>query len=520
MRLRVVLLLCCAMPLCVFGNDVRITQALLTDHDAINGHIKVRFNITWQNGWRTSSDPSNWDAAWVFVKYRDAGDGLWKHARLHSNAGHVAPMGSTISTGLLDPSQPFNAASNPGMGAFIHRSANGTGTFTANGVELRWNLAQNGITLGDVAEARVFAIEMVLVPEGSFQVGSGGVESNRFKNGPTNDPFPITSENAIQMGNVDGQLWAQNGTYIEATTLPASFPKGFRSFYCMKYDISQQQYVNFLNTLTRTQQNARTGTDLAPGITSVSERYVMSGTSVLEGRNGIRCDATIDASAPVTFYCDLNGNGISGEADDGQWNAANFVMWSDLAAYLDWSALRPMTELEFEKACRGPLAPIPNEYAWGSTTIAEVTSITNPGTMNEASTTPGANAVFNFVNNPSAQAPLRTGLTATSTSGRVAAGATYYGILGMSGNLWERPISLSSAGGRAFTGQHGDGILAANGAHDTPLWPGADAVGVGYRGGGWFYGQASLRISDRVAVGVPYNDRTMAECGRGVRFAP
>lgn len=520
MILRACTVLCCLFHLGAIANDIRVTQAMLMDHDGMQGHVKVGFDITWQNSWRTTSPPANWDAAWVFVKYRDANDGLWKHARLHGDAGHVAPAGCTIRTGLLFPDQPFNAASNPGVGAFIHRSANGTGTFSASAVQLRWNLVENGISLEDVAEARVFAIEMVLVPEGAFQLGSGGAESNRFKNGPTNDPFPITSEGPIQMGNAQGQLWAQNGTYIEATILPAEFPKGFRGFYCMKYDISQQQYVNFLNTLTRTQQNARTATDLSPGVTSVTQRYVMSGNSSLEARNGIRCDASIDAMAPVTFYCDHNGNGIPGEADDGQWNPANFVMWSDLAAYLDWSALRPMTELEFEKACRGPIAPVPNEYAWGSTTVSEVTSITNSGTKDEGSGTPGANAMFNFANNPSAKAPLRTGLTATATSGRVAAGATYYGIMGMSGNLWERPISLSSAGGRAFTARHGDGSLAVDGAHDAPTWPVADAVGVGYRGGGWVYGQASLRISDRVAVGVPYNDRTMAECGRGVRYVP
>ena len=29
------------------------------------------------------------------------------------------------------------------------------------------------------------------------------------------------------------------------------------------------------------------------------------------------------------------------------------ISWSDMSAYLDWSGLRPMTELEYEKACRG-----------------------------------------------------------------------------------------------------------------------------------------------------------------------
>jgi hypothetical protein len=34
-----------------------------------------------------------------------------------------------------------------------------------------------------------------------------------------------------------------------------------------------------------------------------------------------------------------------------------------------------MTELEYEKACRGPLMPVANEYAWGTTTISATTAI-------------------------------------------------------------------------------------------------------------------------------------------------
>jgi formylglycine-generating enzyme required for sulfatase activity len=42
----------------------------------------------------------------------------------------------------------------------------------------------------------------------------------------------------------------------------------------------------------------------------------------------------------------------------------NILSWFDVAAYLDWAALRPMTELEFEKVCRGPENRIAGEYAW------------------------------------------------------------------------------------------------------------------------------------------------------------
>ena len=46
------------------------------------------------------------------------------------------------------------------------------------------------------------------------------------------------------------------------------------------------------------------------------------------------------------------------------------LSWPDLCAYADWAALRPMTELEYEKACRGPNNPVLGEYAWGNTSIS------------------------------------------------------------------------------------------------------------------------------------------------------
>lgn len=47
--------------------------------------------------------------------------------------------------------------------------------------------------------------------------------------------------------------------FADATskTLPAAFPKGFNAFYCMKYEITQGQYADFLNKLSLTQATAR-----------------------------------------------------------------------------------------------------------------------------------------------------------------------------------------------------------------------------------------------------------------------
>ncbi|MCB9178869.1 MAG: hypothetical protein H6590_05555 [Flavobacteriales bacterium] len=106
-------------------------------------------------------------------------------------------------------------------------------------------------------------------------------------------------------GNGPGTLGGEAGGHPTGTQAPvATYPNGYNAYYCGKYEISQQQYVDFLNTLTRPQQNARTATDLSDGITSVTNVYVMSNGIGVFNRNGIRCDAIIDATAtlnsPVT----------------------------------------------------------------------------------------------------------------------------------------------------------------------------------------------------------------------------
>jgi hypothetical protein len=46
-----------------------------------------------------------------------------------------------------------------------------------------------------------------------------------------------------------------------------------------------------------------------------------------------------------------------------------------------------MTELEYEKACRGPKVVLHDEFAWGDATYAGMSTLTNvlnPGTANES----------------------------------------------------------------------------------------------------------------------------------------
>jgi formylglycine-generating enzyme required for sulfatase activity len=181
-----------------------------------------------------------------------------------------------------------------------------------------------------------------------------------------------------------------------------------------------------------------------------------------------------------------------------------------------------MTELEYEKAGRGPRKPVADESAWGTARIAkEEYTVANEGKADERIagnySTGGGNANYDFTmpafhggatrGGVSAVpgSPMRVGIFATPDSGRIASGASYWGILDLSGNVREQVVTVGHPRGRAFAGTHGAGTL------EVPAdWPEAkysrgageqsgkdDAVGSGLRGG--FFGDMpfSLRTSDR-----------------------
>ena len=115
------------------------------------------------------------------------------------------------------------------------------------------------------------------------------------------------------------------------------------------------------------------------------------------------------------------------------------------------------------------------------------------------------------------------GIFARPGSTREQAGASYWGIMELSGNLWERPVSIGNTPGRGFTGLPGNGVLAANGDADTAFWPGADASGAGGRGGNWYHAASVARASDRsyaayvnAARGDNYGGRAARSASSGV----
>lgn len=524
-----------ALPAPARANNLVVANVTPEDKDTVNDTYDIEFDISWDNSWYIAGAPSltaNWDAAWVFAKFSKYSGGSWSdwaHATL-LNTGSVAAAGSQID---------FGATGGTYVGAFIYRSGSGSGSVDWDSNQIRWDYGADGVGDSDDVRVKLFAIEMVYIPEGSFYVGDtdcdnegnielspGGDASCGTGTGAVQITTAITSALCTDGNNYDSGIECTDdgdstGTFcvdgdggfdLDCDGIDnASFPTGYNAFYIMKYEVTQEQYRDFLNTLTRTQQNTRTASQTA-------DQYAMSNTANVNYRSGIRNPASIPAGV-ITFGNDLDGitahnttagDGTFNESDDGQWVAANYISWMDVAAYADWAGLRPLTELEFTKAARGGQSAVDDEYAHGDANLESATSsLSSSGESGEAPNQGNVN-----YSSVSPDGPFRAGSYADGSSTRVNSGGSYYGVMELSGNLWERTVTIGNATGRAFDGSHGDGTLSTSGNANTANWPGISggevtgATGSGFRGGTWTHSSANSRVSDR-AVGA------YASAGRG-----
>lgn len=446
------------------ANNITVTAATLSGQNVTTHTEIVNFTVGWENSWRTSINESNYDGAWIFVKFRRlTGTADWRHCTL-TVANSVVGAGGIMTV------------QNDLKGAFINRNADGIGNVSFTGNQLVWNYGADGVADNETVEINVFGLEMVYIPTGAFQLGSGGSENNAFQTGPTaaagtnSVPYNVTAA-AITFGNTVGNL-NTNLKGPTTGTLPAAYPTGYNAFWIMKYETTQQQYVDFLNHLDL----ARATTNNTPGIfTGVHPNLV--------------------APQPERTVSTINSQ--------------------RLAALADWSGLRPYTEMEFEKICRGAsIPPVPNEYVWGSTTISPLVTVLNTGLTNETVNTPST-ANTNIASNYS---PLtRAGIFARATgSTRELSGSSYYGVMNMADNAIEICVNTVNATGLAFDGSiNGDGYLNASGNTDITNW--TNSLSYGWRGSSFNNPVAYARTSDRIQASQ--NDAGNAYSYIGIRLA-
>ncbi|MBM4149864.1 MAG: hypothetical protein FJ224_12610, partial [Lentisphaerae bacterium] len=358
-----------------YDPEVRFTNLTVVERDAKTA--RLRFDITWDGSWRHEI---NHDAAWIFFKVRaNTPNAEWRHVGLvadrvlnptgygqaapsfpepekdgflrwylqgRADFGRVGGMERSLDFFASEPRVdtpleflvPCGAGGSVGM--FLRRAKNGAGRVEAHGVTAILDLASiPEIPDIQAAQIRGFGIEMVYVAEGPFCLGTGGTEMGVFyactEDGLSNPPYRVKSAGAIPTGRQPGKLWAQSFQPEDGGEIPAAFPNGYRAIYCMKQHLTPRRYVEFLQTLTPAQADVR----WSPEIKSIQR----SGTP------------------PNYAYTWKNGGARDGAG-------LRCLMWSDMAAYMAWAGLRPMTELELEKIVRGPRQPIPNEPGpsyWG-----------------------------------------------------------------------------------------------------------------------------------------------------------
>ncbi|WCL80955.1 SUMF1/EgtB/PvdO family nonheme iron enzyme [Saprospira sp. CCB-QB6] len=468
------LLLFCSLSFGLWANNLQISNVTLTNDSTLT------FSISWENSWRMDGTPPyNHDAVWLFVKKRDCASSLWSHTDLSVTTAHHT-AGSPLEV-YVDGKDSSSVA----KGVFVRRRTDGVGNISSVSVSLR----MVGLVPGQF-DFRVFGIEMVNIPEGAFYLGDGGSSGSSFREGAATTPYQVTSEGAIAYGNTAGKLYAASRALT--ATIAADFPKGFAEVYCMKYEISQGQYVDFVNSLQSDQAIARRIVGSAASRTNVTGNWPV-----------------IVANTPH--------------------RAMGYLGWADLLAYLDWAALRPMSEFEYEKICRGPLNPVANEYAWGTSLVTDANTLVTDGTATETASnavTPGS-GLCNY-NNSTVLGPMRCGYAAKPGTTRQQSGATYYGVMDMSGNVCEQMIH-SYSDGQFFTGDLGDGEIsvAPNAGHANNIsWARPEAANASstapgrmIRGGSYYMTYTYLRVAERYYGSTYADDGTRLNYvgGRGVR---
>ncbi len=321
-------------------------------------------------------------------------------------------------------------------------------------------------------------------------------------------------DNSVVISEPTTKLDARNGLFARdedtwSGVTDANYPNGYAAFFTMKYEVSQEQYVAFLNKLTAAQQRSRTiGGDLE----HLAEGDYVFGSSRTEPnyRNGIKISRVGASGAPYVFANDLNSaDGAYSQESDGQTIACNFLNAGDMLAYADWAGLRPLTELEYEKMARRPFLDtvVRGEYPWNRNTdylsAPAIVSDGTVGTKDESVTAGNINAAR--LENGQAQlpGPVRVGAFAKSAeqSSQTAAGAGFWGVMELGGNLSEIYYNANTEG-RAFRGirdiYHGNGKLASNGQADvsSALWVLSENA-FAVRGGNFGDLAARTRTSDR-----------------------
>lgn len=447
-----------------FANNIRL-ESMVKVTEVTGNVATLEFSLKWDNAWR---DSYNWDAVWIFLKYKTAG-GRWESVYLEAK-GHTFNANDGKSYTSLPGTTDGKTV---GLFVLLNETGSCNPSLTCR---LKWSLPA-GLTKVSFENNDAFilvqGIEMVYIPYGAYRLGDASV-SEAF------DPVIIDSESGRTIG--------QHTTHKEALSLSAGYPKGYGGFHMMKYEVSQEQYVTFLNALTLKQQQ-----ELLPHHAPLKAGdYIFGDPKTPDYRNGIILVQKPEG-APMLFDNNLTPGEEYGQDNDGKYIPCNYISVQAMQAYCAWAGLRPPTELEFEKTCRRPLPDLPadQEYAWGNTSSPQyASSVTNKNTPREYPGNGQVNAGSRL------DGPLRCGSFAAHTPGQQSSGATYWGVMELAGNL--REIYAVAGNTTITSSSHGAGN------YTTTLW-GTQPTDFGHRGGSFASPAEALQTSDRSEMNLITN---------------
>lgn len=394
---------------CSTVNYMLIENVTVTGINTALGTAQVQFDINWGNSWK---DSINWDAAWVFIKYKNT-EGEWKHAKINA-------IGYDHGQGTSNIIQPTSDK----MGAFVRMADYGQTNFSVDGMQLQWNFSLDGLSNVSNMEIKLFAIEMVYNPIGSFSFCDG----QAYKPKGLDFNYSVINERMSPSINCQTQFWDYSDpNYLDTNTIRIkgnagidtnndniidnpNYPTGYFPYYAFKFELTDQQYSDFLNCLNEAQK---------------VNLEVLGGTSSLNLSNG-------------KYYASSPNRAFSGTYG---------ISKAMLMAYADWSGLRPISVLEFSKSLWGPSKPY----------------LSSPGIAYSS------NGNWNIPKDVGSGSRHYNGVNSFQYGG-----SGYFGMKDMMCSLQEPCVSISSEDFSILI--HGNGEIDDSGNSDIQSWQSSNFV--------------------------------------------
>ena len=238
---KLVLIFVCTLFLSpLTANNIKVENIIYDD--SLN---TLSFDLSWDNGFNLPAPgPVNYsDFAYLFIKFKNSNGTNWEHMPVPIG-GHLTdnPPPYLNSTGTSLPNGEYSGL----IASYFYL---GFSEFVSGSISVRCTVALSEYVTLLNPSFKVFAIEMINSTK-HFSLGyflGDGTSQNRFYKGDEpNEPFYYTGSGNVDVGTGSEEINV-SGNPLPVAVLPGNY-FGSKS-YPMKYEITQEQYVDFLNCL-------------------------------------------------------------------------------------------------------------------------------------------------------------------------------------------------------------------------------------------------------------------------------